>query len=86
MLYRDDSRLTLIAWNADAFEVFNRVIPNWIPTKNIGIYTSPMHNNLRLIVSMGPEDSHYNENALQDKYKTIVKNIPFGSEMHRRSI
>lgn len=84
LLYRDDSKLTLIAWNADAFEVFNRVIPNWIPTKNTGIYTSPMHNNLKLIVSMGPEDGHYIENALQNKYKTIVKNIPFGSEIHRR--
>ena len=86
LLYRDDSKLTLIAWNADAFEIFNKIVPNWIPTKNIGIYTSPMHNNLKLIVSMGPEDSYYNENALRDKYKTIVKNIPFGSEIHKKFI
>jgi uracil DNA glycosylase len=84
LLYRNDSRLTLIAWNADAFELFNKIVPNWIPTKNAGIYNSPMHNNPKLIVSMGPEDTHYNENALQDKYKTIIKNIPFGSEIHRK--
>lgn len=86
LLYRNNSRLTLIAWNADAFELFNIVIPNWIPTKNIGIYASPIHNNLKLIVSMGPEESHYNEKALQDKYRTIVKNIPFGSEIHRKIV
>ena len=86
LLYRDNSKLTLIAWNADAFELFNKIVPNWIPTKNIGVYISPMHNNLKLIASMGPEDSHYNENALQDKYKTIVKNIPFGNEIHRKFI
>lgn len=86
MLYRNDSKLTLIAWNADAFELFNKIVPNWMPTKNIGVYVSPIHNNLKLIVSMGPEDSRYNETALQNKYKTIVKNIPFGNEMHIKFI
>lgn len=86
LLYRTDAKLTLIAWNSNAFEIFNKVIQNWIPTKVNGVYTSPMYRNVTLIVSAGPEEENANETPLRLKYKTIAKNIPLGYENHKRFI
>ena len=85
LLYRTDSKLTLIAWNMHSFEIFNKTIPNWIPTKVNGVYVSPVYRNVTLIVSTGFDESYNNEESLlHTKYKIIAKNIPFGNEEHRR--
>lgn len=81
LLYRTESTLTLVAWNADAFELFNKVVSAWIPTKNNGIYVSPTHKHITLIVSAGPEDSRTSDSLYYDKYVKITKNISFGKIM-----
>lgn len=55
LLYRADKQLLLVAWNYYAYKIYNNVNFIWIPDIKNRIYKSPVHPNLRMIVTSGPD-------------------------------
>ena len=83
LLYRG-SPLVLVAWNYEAFKIYNSLVPTWFPDQYGTVYTTPLFKGVQLLVSGSPDGTinGNSDESLYAKYKAIVSRIPFGSSIH----
>ena len=83
LLYRG-SPLVLVAWNYEAFKIYNSLVPTWFPDQYGTVYITPLFKGIRMLVSCSPDGTinGNNDEPLYAKYKAIASRIPFGSSVH----
>lgn len=82
LLYRSDKQLLLVAWNYYAYKLYNNLNFVWIPDIHNQIYKSPVHSNLRMIISSGPDKNTTitEQSKEHDKYKLLSSRYEFDDE------
>lgn len=85
LLYRDDSRLLLVAWNEEAYKIFTEIITDWFPDKDGTVYTSPSYKGVRSLVASGP-DKNITVTDKRSKYNILSIRLNFDNEIHKHII
>lgn len=82
LLYRDDSRLVLVAWNEESYNLYTEIVSDWLPNIDGNQFTSPSHRGLILLIANGP-DKNRSIDDKHSKYEVISSRLVFDNEAHK---
>lgn len=82
LLYRDDSRLVLVAWNEESYKLYTEIVSDWLPNIDGNQFTSPSHKGLILLIADGPDKNRPIDDK-RSKYSVISSRLAFDNEAHR---
>ena len=85
LLYRDDSRLVLVAWNEESYNLYSEIVSDWLPNIDGNRFTSPSHKGLILLIANGP-DKNISIDDKRSRYRVISSRLGFDKEAHKSVI